>query len=698
MDTRSDIFSFGVVFYEMLTGVNPFKGDTSVDTSHAILGETPPPLTRYTEDIPVLLQHTVKKMLAKEPDRRYQLIHEVRTDLAVLVDEIEKALAQPTKPSLIDVTGATQPPIWKRAVPWAITAGLVMVIGLALWSLIPVTSKPLTKLAISTPTDAPLAHDLLNEVAISPDGRTIVYKARLGGESRLYLRHLDDVAIVPISGTEGGSDPFFSPDGQTLAFVAPGWMKRVSIKGGSPITIFQTTSGLAFGGSWFENTIFFGTIGGLGLFRVTATGGEPESLAVPALEKGEREFVHPSVLPDGKSILFGIQSREGWQTAVLSLETGEKRILLDEAKQAGYTSSGHLVYEQPNTGNLMAVPFDFPALEIMGDPVPILQGVRQDGFAVDYTFSSDGTLVYVSSSGEGVQRRLVWVDRDGTIKPVTEIKRQFEEPRLSPDGMRFSVTIWEGRARHIWMYEIDRGILTPFPVEEQTYRAIWTPDGKRLIFSFERAGAYPDIFWMSSDGSGEAEELISSSTILTPTSWAPGGLVAYVEIGATTGGGDIYVSSVEGERTTEPVIATPQYDEANAMFSPNGRWMAFTSNRSGRLEVYVRPFPGEGGVQQISTDGGLEPVWAQNGKELFYRNGRKMMGVSVQTGATFKAENPELLFEGSYAYNFTGKTSNYDVTPDGQRFLMVEEAEEGQGQINVVLNWFEELKRLVPNH
>jgi serine/threonine-protein kinase len=685
-DSRTDIFAFGAVVYEMATGKKAFEGKSQASLIGAILKDDPPPMSELQPMTPASLDHIVRRCLAKEPDKRWQAASDVMEELK-WVTEVETS---------VDLSPAVAtPPVWKRAVPLAITAGvaMVMVIGLALWSLIPITSKPLTKLAINTPADAPLAQDFLNEVAISPDGRTIVYQARLGGQTRLYLRHLDDVAIVPMSGTEGALDPFFSPDGQSVAFVVPGQLKRVSIKGGSPITVCQMPT-LMFGGSWVENTIFFGGDGGL--FRVTAAGGEPESLAVPDFDKGEREYNHPSILPDGKSVLFGIQGRDRWQIAVLSLDTGEKRILLDEAKQAHYTSSGHLVYEQPQTGNLMAAPFDFSTLEIIGDPVPVLQGVRQDGFAVDYTFSNNGTLVYVSS-GEGAQRRLVWVDRDGTIKPVTETMREFEEPRISPDGMRLSVTIWGERARHVWMYEIDRGILSQFPVEGgETSRAIWTPDGKRLIFGFNQAGAGSDIYWMSSDGSGEATELITSINPLFPTSWAQGGLVAYVELANTGGGGDIFVSSVEGERTTEPVIATPQYDESNAIFSPNGGWIAFTSNRSGRHEVYVKPFPGEGGVQQISADGGLEPVWAQNGKELFYRNGREMISVLVQTGATFKAEKPRLLFEGSYSYNFTGKTSNYDVTPDGQRFLMVEEAEEGQTQIQVVLNWFEELKRLVP--
>jgi len=254
------------------------------------------------------------------------------------------------------------------------------------------------------------------------------------------------------------------------------------------------------------------------------------------------------------------------------------------------------------------------------------------------------------------------------------------------------VTVWDEVGRNIWIYEIARNILTPFIVEGDNKRAIWTPDGKRLIFASERGTGNSNIFWMPIDGSVEAEQLVAGDYAQFPTSWSPNGLAAYVEFTEQPGSADIFVLPLEGERKTEPVLAT-QYDERNAIFSPNGRWIALTSNRSGRTEVYVKPYPGQGGLVQISTNGGLEPVWARSGKELFYRAGDQMMVVPVQIEPTFKAEKPRLLFEGSYRYNFTAVTSNYDITADGQQFVMVQEE---TSPINVVLNWAEELKRLVP--
>jgi Tol biopolymer transport system component len=386
-------------------------------------------------------------------------------------------------------------------------------------------------------------------------------------------------------------------------------------------------------------------------------------------------------------VLFTITSADD-QIAALSLETGEQKILIEDGRLGKYVETGHLIYEQPETGNLMAVLFDLETLEVTSSPVPVLQGVRQNFGTVDYALSHEGTIVYIPTSEKS---GLVWVDRDGRTQRVTEIQRNFLEARLSPDGTRLSVTIRdEPGARNIWIYEISREILTPFTVEGDNARAIWSPDGKRLIFSSDRGGT-ANLFWMPTDGSSEAQRLTTSEKLQFPTSWSPNGLVAYVEFRGGRGS-DISVLSLEGEREPETVLAT-QYSERNAIFSPNGRWMAFTSDRSGQTDVYVKPHPDQGGIVQISTDGGLEPVWAQSGEELFYRTGDQMMVVSVQTDTTFKAEKPRLLFEGSYRYNYTNMTSNYDITADGQQFVMVKEE---PSQINVVLNWFSELKRLVP--
>jgi len=486
---------------------------------------------------------------------------------------------------------------------------------------------------------------------------------------------------------EGGL--FFSPDGESVAFVADGRLKKVSLSGGLPITLCEVTE--YHGGSWFEDTIVFGmadiTRENRGLYRISATGGEPESLAVPDAEN-DIWYRQPEILPGGKAVLFESWSGTSFVIAVLSLETGEKKILVEGGREGRYAPTGHLVYEAAMTGTLMVVPFDLETLEVTGKAVPILEGVRAEyPEAVDYTFSSNGTLVYIAG-GDSERLNLIWVDRNGGTQPMVNIQRRFQDPSFSPDGKSLAVTILDGDTANIWIYEIERGILSPFTEGSWNYRAVWTPDAERLIFYSREDVA---LFWMPVDGSAEAEPLTTEGPLF-PISVSLDGIVAYV-----TPSGDIGVLPLEGEREPEPVL-TNRYRETSPQFSPDGRWLAFSSNRSGQFEVYVKPYPGQGGIVPISTDGGLEPVWARNGEELFYRNGRKMMVVPVQMEPAFKAEKPELLFEGSYLYSLTNLSTNYDVAPDGQTFVMVQEAEVEQTQINVVLNWFEELKRLVPTN
>jgi len=431
---------------------------------------------------------------------------------------------------------------------------------------------------------------------------------------------------------------------------------------------------------------------GAGLYRVSATGGVPERLIRPDPEEGRFDYRNPQVLPNGKDLLFSVRvGFTDFKSAVLSLETGEQKILLENGRQAHYTSTGHLVYGQSGTGTLMAAPFDLASLEVTGAPSPVLEGVRHSpNSTVTYALSEVGTLVYIS--GNSVQQRsLVWVNRSGESQTVTEIQRNFADPRLSPDGEQLALTVSDDQGSEVWSYNIARGTLTPLTFDGNSYIPVWTPDGKRLAFHTHRTRE--DIFWMSADGTGEAEQLTTSEAVQTPHSWSPDGALAYTE--GPVNQRDIWVVSTEGAGERQSFLAT-QFNEKHAMFSPDGHWIAFTSNQSGQDEVYVKPYPVEGGIVQISTSGGSEPLWARSGRELFYRNGKQMMVVEMETGPALKVSIPRLLFEGDYGYSSPDFASNYDVSPDGQRFLMIKQAEPVPTQINVVLNWFEELKRLVP--
>ncbi len=685
VDKRADVWSFGCVLYELLTGKRAFEGETISETIARVLMGNPDWET-LPATTPWRIQDLLRRCLTKDPHDRLDGIANVRI-------EINLALSEPTTAAPIGATIAIQPPLWRRAIPWSISAMAVVVAGLALWSLTSPTPGSLTEFVITTPPDAPLANSPGNELAISPDGRQVVYVSQREGSTQLYLRSLDNLEITPIRGTEGTQwESFFSPDGRWLAFFADGKLKKVSLMGGAPITLCDARGSGMLSGSWDgEDTIVFSASADTGpsLYRVSASGGEPESLVIPNPQKYPR---HPEILPGTKAVIFSVFTVSGgYQIAVLSLETGQQKIVLEGGREARYASTGHLVYEVAETGTLMAVPFDLERLEVTGDSVAILEGVRHSPTAsVDYAFSDAGTLVYLPG-GMGGLRSLVWVDREGRTRPVMESKRTFVGPRLSPDSESLAVTI--AGELNIWIYEFARGILTPLTFATTLNRSpTWTPDGKRLTFSATR-DTQAGIFWMQTDGSGEAEQLTTTEGTQIPTSWSPDGVLAYSE--GIAGDGDIWVLPLDGERKPQEFLVT-EFNERHPMFSPDGRWIAFTSNRSGQDEVYVKAYPSGGGIVPISVEGGTEPVWGHDGKELFYRYGDKMMVVSIETEPPLKAETPRLLFEGSYTSGFAGWASNYDISPDDQRFLMIKLEQAGATQINVVLNWFEELKRLVP--
>ncbi len=344
----------------------------------------------------------------------------------------------------------------------------------------------------------------------------------------------------------------------------------------------------------------------------------------------------------------------------------------------------------------MAVAFDLEQLEVTGSPIPILEGVAESGgpsWFGHFVFSDTGTLVYVptgTDSREG--RTLVWVDRQGAVQPLAAPPRAYRGPRLSPDGQRVAVTIRGGDRTEIWTYDIQGDTLTRRTFEQGTF-PLWTPDGKRITFQSTRLGGPQNLFWQPADGTGVGEQLVLSALSKTPHSWSPDGkFLAYTELNPTSAG-NIWVLPFDGE--PEPFLQEP-YVESGAVFSPDGHWIAYRSNESGRHEIYVQPFPKTGAKWQISTDGGGEAAWVQTrtGQEIFYRNGNKMMSVDVTTEPAFTSGKPKLLFEGEYA-GF-GFRAVYDVTADGERFLMIKNSEQQVTRINVVLNWFEELKRLVP--
>ena len=685
VDKRADIFAFGAVLFELLTGKKAFEGETITETIAKVL-ESEPKWELLPENTPWTIRTLLRRCLTKDPHDRLDGIANVRI-------EIKMALSEPTTVSPRMVSAA-QPA--RRL--WAMAVGLVVgavVAGLGVWLFIQpsLPEQPLNRFVVRPLPPVLLVSGFTNEVAISPDGRQLVYMGVGEGGTQLYLRSLDDFEDrpIPVPANSGGA-VFFSSDSKSIGFFADNKLKKTSLAGGSPITLCDVPGG-GFSGDWFEDTIVFIDNSGQGLYRVSANGGEPEMLATLNSDEGEQGYDLPEFLPDGKDLLFTILSTSGFQTALLSLETGERKVVLENARQARYLSTGHLLYEQSRTGNLMAVPFDLAALEVTGDSVPVVQGVRQNlSSQVDYAISDNGTLVYVPRPSSGnLNRTLVWVDRKGQEEPLAAEPQGYIGPRISPDGSRLAITVRESGGDDVWIYDLEREILTRLTFDPTAdHYPVWTPDSRRIVFDSARVGEGHNLFWKAADGTGQAERLTTSPVNQTANSFSPDGKrLVFLEA-------SLQVLSMEGERTSQPLFQS-QFSETKAKISPDGHWIAYESNESGQLEVYVRPFPNvEDGKWQISRDGGTEPVWAPRGQELFYRNGQAMMVVGIKTEPTFTQGSPVVLFTGRYTMG--SAVVNYDISSDGQRFLMIKEEEATTAQINVVLNWFEELKRLVPTN
>jgi serine/threonine-protein kinase len=512
-------------------------------------------------------------------------------------------------------------------------------------------------------------------VALSPDGAQIAYVATQGGKQQIYLRRMDSLEARSVAGTEGAVGPFFSPDSQWVGFFADGKLKRVSVSGGAALTLGDAE--IPLGATWgSQGMIAFVPTNFSALQQVTDAGGSPQPLT--RLEKGEVSHRWPEFLPGGTAVLFtagmAAPNFTNAQVAVQLLGKGERRNLILGGPQARFAPSGHLMYAQE--GTLMAVPFDPQRLVVTGTAAPMVEGILQSPVtgAAEYSFSGTGSLVYVVGGVQATQRKLVWVNRNGAEQPLAAPTRPYIYPRLSPNGRQVAVAI-EGRETHLSLYDLSRETLTRFTFDgdANAYPA-WTPDGKWIAFRSNKEGQ-GNLFWQLADGSGGLERLTTSEYSHYPMSWSPGGqTLAFSELNPITGF-DLWVLRL-GDRKAQPFLRT-RFNESAPRFSPDGRWLAYASDESGRQEIYVQPYPGPGGKWQISTEGGREPVWNRNGRELFYRSGDKMMAVDITTQPGFAAGKPRVLFEGGYEPTvFTAP--NYDVSPDGQRFLMLKPAEHAQ--------------------
>jgi Tol biopolymer transport system component/DNA-binding winged helix-turn-helix (wHTH) protein len=570
-------------------------------------------------------------------------------------------------------------------------AAIVLLIGFLTRAIRPPTQAITRFVAAIPPTDQLIFY---GGVALSPDSSRLVYVASHGGVGQLYLRSISRFEATPIPGTEGAYGAFFSPDGQSVGFAAKGELKKVSLSGGAPLALCSVAD--LRGATWApDGTIIFAPSTGSGLYRVSANGGTPIPLTVPDRKKGVVSHRWPEILPGGKALLFTIWAGAERRVDLLSLETGEQRVLVEGGTYPQYVSSGYIVYARE--GGMQAVPFDSKRLAVTGAPVSVLEGVDMNPVngQVSFSASADGSIAYIPGVSGRDKRTMLWVDRKGATQTIPAPPRGYAAIRLSPDGQRLAAGITDGDPG-LWIYELDRGTLTRLTTSVLNPYAIWTPDGKRVTFRSAISNPF-DLDWMPINSSGVEEHLITGEGLPIPGSWSPDGQVlAFSEQDPTTGW-DIWVLNLEGDRKPRPFLQTAS-NEGGATFSPDGRWLAYQSDETGRDEIYVGSFPVAGRKWQISTEGGTEPLWAKNGQELFFRNGDKMMAAAVETKPTFAAGKPKLLFKGDYAAGPFSFMPKYGVTPDSQRFLMLKAAEPERyaSQINVVLNWSEELKEKFP--
>jgi serine/threonine-protein kinase len=707
VDRRADVWAFGCVLFEMLTGHRAFEGELVSDVLASVL-KTDPNWPALPADTPAGVRRLLRRCLEKDPRRRLQAIGEARVQIEDLLSGAPDTTVGPA--ALARVL------LWQRALPWAsagaLAAGLAAMLVLwAPWR--PAATLPhVTRTTITTSGSAALTIDrLASDLAVSPDGRHVVYVGN--GSTQLFIRALD--ALEPVAIAKGATTlrgPFFSPDGQWIGFLDNvAVLTKVAITGGAPIPIARLNVG-ARGATWApDDTIVFATSDPMtGLQRVSAAGGTPEVLTRPDHAQGEIGHFWPEILPGGHAVLFTITSQsqtggiETAQVAVRDLRTGAQKVLLRGGSHGHYVASGHLVYVAG--GTLRAIAFDLNRLETHGTSVPVVQRLAiKDSGTADFDVATDGTLVYVdaASSLAANARTLVWVDRNGKEQPLAAEPHAYLQPRVSPDGTRVAVFSFD-QQEDIWIWDLGRARLMRLTHDaSQDWQPVWTEDSRRIVFSSNRSGQF-NLWWQSADGAGDAERLTTARTVQFPTGIALNGTAVLFHQATPTTGIDLLQVTLDGTHRVTPLVQT-RFDERNGNVSPDGRWLAYQSNSSGPIEIYVQPFPNVdgGGQRQVSTAGGSQPLWSKKTKELFYVGADgTLMGVSVEAiGATWDNGTPTKLLEARYltAGGASGGRT-YDVSPDGKRFLMVKgpatDAVFAPPAVILVQHWDEELKRLVP--
>jgi serine/threonine-protein kinase len=678
VDRRTDVWSFGCVLFEMLSGRQLFGGsDVSDVLANVLRGEVDWSL--LPGDVPPMVRTFLVRCLHRDVRQRVQDIGDMRLALEGAFD------VAPARASV-------DQPLWKRALAMVVVAMIAaLASGGLVWRFrVPGEAPVVSRMRLTLPPGNDFYFNGRHLIAISPTGRHVAYSAGFG----MWLHSLDALEARAVPGAEGeGRNPFFSPDGQWLGYYAAGELRRVPVSGGSSVRLATAVN--PWGASWSDDGHVYYGQGPDGIWRVPASGGTPSRV----IEVAPGEFAHgPHVLPDREWILFtllpaGVGSWNRANIVAQSMQTRERVVLIEGGHDARYLRTGHLLYAV--NGTLLAVPFDARAHRVTGSAVPLFDNVFDAGVitgASHFDVNPSGALVYVPRIGNSL--RLTWVDRRGNEEAIPGELRPYRHPRVSPDGTRITVEVEDPGNTDVWVGDARRGTFSRLTINEDVDSdPIWTPDGSRVVFASVRGKT--GLFAQAADGSGGAVHMADGTGGVRPLTWTADGELVYEEL---MGPAIKILSRQDGPAREVPLLELREYfNEKLPAISPDGKWIAYQSTESGRMEVYVRPFPAvSSGRWQVSVGGGFAPLWARNGQELYYRSDRSLMVVAVKTAGGFAAAPPAPLFRLA-GYVLAGTRGiRYDVAPDG-RFLLLkdEDGRESRDRVVVVQNWFEELKRLV---
>jgi len=702
VDRRADVWAFGCVLYEMLTGRRTFDGETISDTLASVL-KVDPDWDALPDDTPPALRRLLRRCLTRDADERLSHISGARLPLRETLDgEVETHVAAAPADS---VTPTSQ---WARVLPWALVILMTVVSVAALMQTTKKTTATpdaeLLTLFAPFPDGHTIPNDQMGVMALSPDGKTLALVLESDGAKHLYTRRMGSSAFTQLPVTEAATSPFFSPDGQWVGFIANDKLKKISVDGGNPMTLAEA-DGNNRGVSWgADDRIVFSPHYTTALMQVGGSGGEPTPLTTLEAGRGERTHRWPHAVPGEDVVLFTVgamDSPESYDQSDIDAvrpSNGERRTVLRGASMARYVPTGHLIFARE--GFLFAVKFDIKTLAIEGSPVPVVEnvmGMRSSG-VVHAGVATNGLLAYISGSPRSRESRMVWRRRDGRSEPLPAAVAGYVSPSLSPDGQQIAVGLEGETTFDIWTYNIGRDTLTRLTFEGDNNWPVWSPDGERVAFSSVRNDALMSAYSKSADGSGSAEQIFSPEGKpnwgqTSPSDWSPDGRFLVMEFTNEHGPNVLAYDFEEGQERI--LMETPATEEKPTL-SPDGKWLAYTSDESGRTEVYVRQFPEGRGKWQVSTEGGSFPRWSPDGRLLFFRRQGRLMEVDVDIrDGSFQADRPRQVLDG-----FPSITSDIDYDVLGRdTFLVVELAgdETAAQGVTVVVNWLDELRRRVPN-